>query len=111
MHNPIAVAVEGVNVGTVQAKVTGEGENVGIGEGGEGVAVLDEGIAGGGGVGGGGVLHFLVPLFVFVFALSLEDTINIPQPNSDVKLKNCKVGTKITTKTNCKEYVKQCLVS
>ena len=101
--------MEGANVAGADAKVTSQRENVGVGEGGERVTVFKESIAGGGGVGGGGgVLHFFVPLFVFVFALSLEDTINIPQPNSDVKLRNCKVGTKITTKTNCKEYVKQC---
>ena len=85
VNNPVTVAVEGVNVAGADTKVSSKGENVGIGEGGERIAVLDEGIAGGGVGGGGGVLHFLVPLFVFVFALSLKDTMIITQDAIDVK--------------------------
>ena len=68
INDAVAVAVEGMDVGAVQTKVTSQRENVGIGEGSENVAILKESVAGGGGVGGGvGVLHFLVLLFVFVF--------------------------------------------
>lgn len=77
-----------MDVAGANAKVAGKGKNVGVGESGENIAILHKGVAGGGG-GGGGVLHFLVPLFVFVFALSLEDTINIPQPDRNVKLRKC----------------------
>ena len=88
--------MKGVNVAGADAKVTGQRKDIGVSEGSKRVTVFDEGIAGGGG--GGGVLHFFVPLFVFVFALSLEDTYILPQPDSVVKLRNCKVGTKITAK-------------
>lgn len=73
VNNAVTVSVEGADVAGADTKVTSERENVGVGEGSEGVTILHKGVTGGGGVGGGGgVLHFLVPLFVFVFVFVLS---------------------------------------